>query len=242
VLCLGKYFRGSSAGVVHSFKGSFGLNFLLQIDTLGVSPGHVIANRLKALVVDVSLHFWHVLGDHCLDLLVKRSLHGISLRLPLGAVDVVETQSVIVLPTVHLDGEDSGLVREGFESHFVNPGFEVEAFDWWHGVILLVFLKNIVILGGRVKTQHHCLGAEDSGVIPAGLHKRLLDVVNGIQESRGLLHVSVPQLVANHVLLSNAERGQGAHLRRLFSFGFCPAQGLGRSVGAVGADLEDVLD
>jgi hypothetical protein len=59
---------------------------------------------------------------------------------------------VIILPTVHLNRENSSSIRECFITHFIDPRLEVEAFNRRYGSFLLILSEGVVVLTRRVDT------------------------------------------------------------------------------------------
>lgn len=225
------------------------LHAILKLDTLGICPGDVITEALP-VTLEVCLNIVRQRGllDLCLDGGVNAAPDSVSGLLPLGAIVVIECEHVVVRPAIHLDWEDCGLERKCLEAHLVDPGLEVEAVNWWDRVVLLTSLYLVVVLPRRVETQEHGLSAQDGGVVPRGLDIDLCDIVKLIHESVGacrsllLLDVPVAQLVADHVLLPDAERGDVVRVLGLLVFGGGEVQQLRGSMGALSADLVNVFD
>lgn len=86
------------------------LHTILELYALGVGPGDVIA---EALPIRLEVSF-DVVSKCCacnlgLNRRVNLGLDGVSCHLPLRAVLIIESQHVVIGPTIHLNWEDRGL-------------------------------------------------------------------------------------------------------------------------------------
>lgn len=214
---------------------------VLKLDAFSDSPVHITANGIKALGSQVLLHSW--VGSSSLGFGgVNLSLHGSSLSLAKTAVVVVDSEHPVVWLSVHLDWEDGGLVWQSLKSHLVNPWLEVEAFNGWDSVVLLLLSNLVVVLAWRVHSEHHSLGTQNSSVVPLGLQVWLGNIVQVADESAlEFLDVSKSELITNHVLLSDTERSHSEEVFWFFSGVLGPSKRGGWSVRSLSTDLVSKL-
>ena len=225
------------------------LHAVLKLDALGVRPSDIIAESVP-IMLEESLDIVSEAGllHFSLHERVDVALGRLSCLLPLRAVVIVEGEHVVVGPAVHLNREDGRLERESLEPHLVDPRAEVKAIDWRHGIVLLALLDLVVVLTWWIETQEHGLGAQDGGVVPRRLNVDLGYVVELVHESVGarltllLLDVPVAQLIADHVLLADAERRDVVCELWLLVFGSREVQQLRWGMRSLRADLVHVLD
>jgi len=227
------------------------LHVILQFNALGVRPGDVAA---EAFPVAPELALDSVGEGGLLDQGFHRGVNS-ALRLgsfsffpSLGAIIIIQSKHVVIRPSIHLDWEDRCLEGEGLEAHLVDPGLEVKAFHWWHGIVPLTWLNLVVVLAWGVKAQEHGLGTQDGGVIPRGLDVDLSNVVELVHESGfttiALLFLDVPvaEFISNHVLLADAEWSDVVGELWLVVLVLGEVEELGWGVRALGTDLVDILD
>ena len=234
---LGDAFHGSLTGV------PLLLNWHLscKVDALGVSPVDIAAVNAETILVDVGLHSRKLSGNNVLYCCVYLGLNSLSCITSGGTVSIIKSEHKVVGPSIHLNWEDSCLVWQSFKTHLINPGLEVEAFNWWNGVVLLLFGDFIVVLAWWVNSEHHCLCAQNGSVVPRRLQERLSNVVDFVKESLGFFNVSEAELVTNHVLLSNTKGSHVVELLRFVVGIFCQSQSFCWSVRSLGADLEYIF-
>ena len=218
------------------------MDCVVKVNAFGVGPVDIPTISAEPILIDSRLHSWKGSCHYGLDTGIDRRLLGASSLCSCWAIVVVEGKHKVVGPSVHLDWEDSRLVRKGFETHLVYPWLEIKSVNWWNCIVFLTFLNNIVILSRRVNSEHHSLSTENSGVVPTGLNERLSNIVEVIKETGLFFYISVSQLVSNHVLLSNSKRSHIIKLFRLFRWVLCHAKSLRWSVRALSTNLEHKLD
>lgn len=61
------------------------------------------------------------------------------------AIIVINCESEIVLFTVHLDGKNSRLIRQGLVAHLTDPFTKIVIFYWRNGIFLLIISDRVVI-------------------------------------------------------------------------------------------------
>lgn len=134
------------------------------------------------------------------------------------------------------------MIWKCFETHLINPWFEVEAIDWWDGIVLLALFENVVVLTWWVDSKHHSLSTQNTGVVPGSLNEWLSDVVQCIKETGAFFDISVSELVADHILLSDSKRSDVVQLFWLFIGILGPAKCFLWGMRSLCADLEDMFN
>lgn len=126
----------------------------LEINTLGVSPVQIAASFFprRAMSLEEGSEFCSLSINEFLGLRVNITLN-LSLSLTsIVAIVIVQSQEIIIGPSIHLDWENGGLVWEGLIAHFVDPWCKVEVFNWRDGVGFLVIFQHVVVFTGWVDT------------------------------------------------------------------------------------------
>ena len=176
-----------SAGWIDDTIISNLIYFIWFINTLGIDIFKIVTEFLPVniLLFDVLLKIWVVgLADfhHFLRDII---LFGSSDKRSFWAVGVVEGQHVVVWPSVHLDWEDGCLERKSFETHLVDPWFEVEVINGGYCIIFLLLGEFVIVLSWRVYSQKHGLCRKDTCVVPWCLDVDLGEVIELIKELIG---------------------------------------------------------
>jgi hypothetical protein len=215
-----------------------------QFDRFSISPVNSVAEIGPSVFVEVLLDLWLLRSSsNSFDIGLNLIMNCFPLSCSLWTIVVIKSEHVIIRPSVHLDRENSGLIRECLKTHFIDPWLEVKTFHWGDSIVFLFLCDFIVVLAWWVKTKEHCLSTKNASIIPGGLNKNLSDVVKLIKVSTLLLfNIPVSQFIADHVLLSDAKRSHIVGILRLFLWIFSKAQKLSGRVRALSTNLINVFN